>query len=85
MVAKFIFPYGILAAPNAAKREISASEFDGFVVPGWGDFECAAFGSVLAATDPVAVVGLLKARMVAVHGFNCQNGFAGRLDEFGQV
>lgn len=32
-----------------------------FVFPyGWGDFECAAFGSVLAATDPVAVVGLLK-------------------------
>ena len=28
---------------------------------GWSDFECAAFGSVLAATDPVAVVGLLKA------------------------
>ncbi|CAK9016433.1 Sodium/hydrogen exchanger 7 (Na(+)/H(+) exchanger 7) (NHE-7) (Protein SALT OVERLY SENSITIVE 1) [Durusdinium trenchii] len=27
---------------------------------GWSDFECAAFGSVLAATDPVAVVGLLK-------------------------
>lgn len=57
---------------------------------GWGDFECAAFGSVLAATDPVAVVGLLKARMVAaVHEFNSfgprLNGFAGRLDEFGQV
>eukprot|EP00434_Breviolum_minutum_P020185 symbB.v1.2.017800.t1/scaffold1394.1/size200789/23 len=32
-----------------------------FIFPyGWGDFECAAFGSVLAATDPVAVVGLLK-------------------------
>lgn len=27
---------------------------------GWGDYECAAFASVLAATDPVAVVGLLK-------------------------
>ena len=31
---------------------------------GWGDYECAAFASVLAATDPVAVVGLLKARSV---------------------
>lgn len=63
--------------------------FDGFVMQGWGDFECAAFGSVLAATDPVAVVGLLKARMVAaVHEFNSfgqrLNGFAGRLDEFGK-
>ncbi|CAK8989103.1 Sodium/hydrogen exchanger 7 (Na(+)/H(+) exchanger 7) (NHE-7) (Protein SALT OVERLY SENSITIVE 1) [Durusdinium trenchii] len=27
---------------------------------GWDHFECAAFGSILAATDPVAVVGLLK-------------------------
>ena len=32
--------------------------------PGWGDFECAAFASVLAATDPVAVVGLLKERVL---------------------
>ncbi|CAE7556879.1 NHX7 [Symbiodinium pilosum] len=32
-----------------------------YVFPyGWSDFECAAFASVLAATDPVAVVGLLK-------------------------
>ena len=82
VVAKFIFPYGILAAPHVAKREISVSEFGGFVVTGWGDFECAAFGSVLAATDPVAVVGLLKAS----NGFGQRlNGFAGRLDEFGQV
>lgn len=35
--------------------------FDSHLSRGWGHFECAAFGSVLAATDPVAVVGLLKA------------------------
>ncbi|CAJ1332033.1 unnamed protein product [Effrenium voratum] len=34
-----------------------------FIFPyGWTAYECAAFGSVLAATDPVAVVGLLKER-----------------------
>jgi len=79
VVAKFVFPYGFLAATDQNEPEPFSSCAESFhaleqlssqtasvaslaSTRGWGDFECAAFGSVLAATDPVAVVGLLKAR-----------------------
>lgn len=72
VVAKFVFPYGFLAATDQNQPfSSSAASCHAFQqldckpsksgTRGWGDFECAAFGSVLAATDPVAVVGLLKA------------------------